>query len=665
MDKKEAKKRIEKLRKEINHHRYLYHVLDTQEISDAALDSLKHELYELEQEFPDLITPDSPTQRVGGQALTKFSKIKHQVPMLSIEDVFNYAELDAWQKRISKIIPTTTFDYFTEVKMDGLAVSLVYENGVLVQAATRGDGQVGEDITHNIKTIEAIPLKLREVKNVNLKGRIEIRGEVFMTKKVFDKLNQEQGKKGEKPFANPRNAAAGSVRQLDPKITAKRKLNFFGYDLITNLGQKTHEQVHKIIKDLGVPVNSFSSKCNNLQEIEVFYKKILQKRETLDYWIDGIVINVNNVELMDKLGVVGKTKRGMVAYKFPAEQTTTVIEDVYFNVGRTGVLTPVANLKPVSIGGTTVSHATLHNIDEIKRLGVKIGDTVIIERAGDVIPKVIQVLPKLRTGKEKQIKIPDKCPICASKVIRKKGKVGLYCSNPNCFAQERRKINHFISKKGMNIDGLGTKIVEQLMNEGLINNYADIYQLTEDDLKPLERFADKSAQNIIRAINSSKKISLAKFIYSLGIRHVGEETAIDLAQYFGSIESIKKASLKDLENVQDIGAIVAQSVFDYFHDKKNLHLLAELLKYIEIEKVVQVKQTLKGQIFVLTGSLEGLTRDQAKDKIRKLGGNISSTVSKNTDYVVVGKEPGSKFDKAKRLGVKAISENEFLKLVKS
>jgi DNA ligase (NAD+) len=663
MPKEQAKKRIEKLKKEINHHRYLYHVLDTQEISDAALDSLKHELYELEQKYPEFITPDSPTQRVGGKPLDKFNKIKHQVPMLSIEDVFNFEELQDWQKRIKRLVPKAEFDYFAEVKMDGLAITLIYQDGLLTTAATRGDGKTGEDVTQNIKTIEAIPLKLQEIKDVDLNGRIEIRGEVFMTKEVFDKLNKQQVQKGEKVFANPRNAAAGSVRQLNPLITASRQLSFYGYDLITDLGQKTHQESHELIKLLGVPINEWNQYCLDLQSVRKFYKKIQAKRESLDYWIDGVVVNVNNIELMKKLGVVGKTKRGMVAYKFPAEQTTTVIKDIKFNVGRTGILTPVAYLEPVSIGGTTVSHATLHNIEEIERLGVKIGDTVIIEKAGDVIPKVIEVLPDLRTGQEKEIRIPDKCPICGSTVKSTEDEVGIYCSNKNCFAREKEKIIHFVSKKGLNIEGLGDKIIEQLINQGLIRDPADLYKLKAGDLQPLERFAEKSAQNIIEAIEQSKQVDLANFLFALGIRHVGEETAFDLAHYFGSIDKIKKASLADLQKVPDIGEVVAQSIYNYFHNESNLQMIDKLLKYLEIGKTAKVSQILADKTFVLTGALKAMTRDQAKQQIRRLGGNIASSVGSNTDFVVAGEAPGSKYDKAKKLGVKIIKENELLDLI--
>jgi len=666
MNKIETKKRIEKLKEEINHHRYLYHVLDRQEISDAALDSLKHELYKLEQQYPEFITADSPTQRVGGKPLNKFEKVKHVVPMISIEDIFTREELEAWQKKIKKIAPQAKFDYFAEVKMDGLAISLIYENGILSKAATRGDGKIGEDVTKNIKTIEAIPLALRANYRVkDFSGRIEVRGEIFMTKKIFEKLNQEQKKKGEKVFANPRNAAAGSIRQLDSKITASRKLNFFGYDLITDLGQKTHQDIHEILPLLGIPINPYYQYCKNLDQIEKFYNIINKKRDKLNYWIDGIVVNVNDIKLMEKLGAVGKTRRGMIAYKFPAKQATTKVVDVHFQVGRTGALTPVAVLEPVFIAGTTVTHATLHNIDEIERLGVKIGDTVILEKAGDVIPKIIKVLPKLRTGKEKKIEIPKKCPICGSPVERKKDKVAIYCSNDKCFAKESENIIHFVSKKAFDIEGLGDKIVEQLINKGLIANVADLFILTKGDLEPLERFAEKSADNLIKAIRKSKRVTLAKFLYALGIRHVGEETAIDLAQHFGSLEKIKRVAVEELENIPDVGIVVAKSIHDFFSDKRNLKIVDELIKNgVEIEKIKKQKQILAGKIFVLTGSLESMSRDEAKNKIRVLGGNVSSSISKNTDYVIAGENPGSKYDKAKKLGVKIIKEKDFLNILK-
>ncbi len=688
MDKKEAKKRIEKLKEEIAHHRYLYHVLDRQEISDAALDSLKHELYELEQMFPEFKTPDSPTQRVGGKPLEKFEKVNHEIPMLSMEDVFSFEGLEAWKRRIQKILPEENFDYYTELKMDGLAISLIYENKVLKTAATRGDGKVGEDVTNNIKTIDAIPLKLRipseaEINNFfkkfntklhrekikkNLRefsGRIEVRGEVFMHKKVFERINKEQRKKNLPEFANPRNVAAGSIRQLDPKITAGRDLDFFAYDLVSDLGQTTHEQSHEMARLLGIKTNPFNILCKSLEEVDNFYKKIQKKRDKLSYWIDGIVVNVNSISNFKKLGIAGKAPRGMIAYKFPAEQATTIVREVDFQVGRTGALTPVATLDPVRVAGTTVKHATLHNIDEIERLGLKIGDTVILEKAGDIIPKIIKVLPKLRTGKEKKIKIPEKCPNCDSPVERKRGEVALYCSNPKCFAKEKESVIHFVSRKAFDIEGLGEKIVEQLIDEGLIAGPADIFTLTKGDLEPLERFAEKSADNLIKSIEASKEISLSRFLYALGIRHVGEETAMILANYFGDLEKIKKADLEELEQIPDIGSVVAGSIFDYFSDSDNLEMIDKLLKNgISIKKVKKQKQSLTGKSFVITGTLETLGRDQAKEKIRSRGGKASSSVSKNTDFVLTGENPGSKYDKAKKLGIKIIDEKEFLNMLK-
>lgn len=689
MEKQEIKKRIEKLKEEINHHRYLYHVLDKQEISDAALDSLKHELYKLEQQYPEFITSDSPTQRVGGKPLDKFAKAKHDSPMLSIEDAFTFEEIEDWEKRIQKLLPLAKFDYYAEIKMDGLALSIVYENGVLARAATRGDGRVGENVTNSIKTIEAIPLKLhrpnkkeldvflKKFKNIDGKkflkrieeieksGVIEIRGEAFMGKDVFEKLNKKQEKGGLKKFANPRNAAAGSIRQLDPKITASRRLDFFGYDLKADLGQTDHEQSHEIMRLLGIKVNKLNRHCRNLGEVQKYFEDIEKKRSKLDYWTDGIVVNVNNIKDFNKLGVVGKTYRGMIAYKFPAEQATTKAVDVHFQVGRTGALTPVAVLEPVFIAGTTVTHATLHNIDEIERLGIKIGDTIILEKAGDVIPKIIKVLTNLRTGKEKKITIPSRCPICGSSIKREKGEVAIYCSNADCFAKEREKIIHFVSKKAFNIEGLGDKIVEQLINEGLISSAADLFTLTKGDLEPLERFAEKSADNLIKAIEKSRRVALSRFLYALGIRHVGEETAIDLAQHFGDLEKIKKAAIQELESIPDVGGVMAKSIHDFFSQNRNLKLVDELIKNgVEIEKIKKQKQILGGKTFVLTGSLESMARDEAKSKIRDLGGDVSGSVSKNTDYLVAGKEPGSKYDKAKKLGVKIINEEEFLRLLK-
>ncbi|MDD4995439.1 MAG: NAD-dependent DNA ligase LigA [Patescibacteria group bacterium] len=682
MDKNQAKIRIKKLRDEINRHRYLYHVLDKIEISDAALDSLKHELWKLEQEFPYLITPDSPTQRVGGVPLKEFTQVRHGSPMLSIEDIFEYSELEAWLERCRKILAREDFDFYTEIKMDGLALSLIYRDGALVTGATRGDGRTGEDVTQNVKTIEAIPLRLREpspaeIKNFGsdkfkkfvesgFRGDFEIRGEAFMTKTVFEKLNQEQKKNGLPEFANPRNVSAGSIRQLDSKITASRHLDFFGYDVITDLGLESHEQVHDLMKLLGIKINPESRHCRNIKEVHEYHEKIRKIRPRLNYWTDGIVVIVNFVPAFKKLGVIGKAPRAAIAYKFPAEQVTTVVREVRWQVGRTGAITPVAVMNPVHVAGTTVTHATLHNIDEIKRLGVKIGDTVILEKAGDIIPKVVKVLANLRGGKEKEIRAPEKCPVCGSPIVRRSGEVAIYCSNSKCFAKDMERIIHFVSKRAFDIDGLGIKIVEQLMNQGLVSTPADIFTLTAGDVEPLERFAEKSSANLVAAIKEKKNVSFARFIYSLGIRHIGEETAVKLAEHFGRLENLEKSNLPELVAVPDVGEVVAQSVYDFFRDDRSKKLIADLIKNgVKVgTEAVRKNRPLSGKSFVLTGSLDSMSRDEAKDRIRALGGDVSSTVSKNTDFVVAGTEPGSKYDKAKKLGVKILSESELLKFLK-
>jgi len=694
MTKEEAKKRIKKLKEEINYHRYLYHVLDRQEISDAALDSLKHELFKLEQQFPEFLALDSPTQRVGGEPLPEFKKWRHEVPMLSMEDIFSFEELSDWKNRIQKLSPHEEFDYYAEIKMDGLAVTLVYEDGLLQVGATRGDGKIGENVTKNLKTIEAIPLRLRvptekevdefikkfrssEANAVSfasfdenklrrslsaLHGHIEARGEVFMVKRIFKELNEAQEKAGLAPFANPRNAAAGSIRQLDSKITASRKLDFYGYALVTDLGQTTHEQAHEILKLIGIKVNPLNEYCAALNEVARYHKRVYKMRPSLQYWTDGIVVNINKIKTFEKLGVVGKAPRGIIAYKFPPEQATTRVSEVVWQIGRTGAVTPVAVMDPVFIAGTTVTHSTLHNIDEIGRLGLRIGDTVIIEKAGDVIPKVVKVLPHLRTGGERKIVPPAVCPMCGTRLVRKPDEVIIFCPNPKCFARSMERLVHFVSRKAFDIEGLGYKIVERFLDEGLIRDAADLYELEAGDILPLERFAEKSAANLIEAILKSKKISLAKFLYALGIRHIGEETAVDLANYFGSLEKIRQASREDLRSVPNVGGVMAESLYEWFREKNNASFVDRLLEHVKIIKPTIGKQPLRGMKFVLTGSLESMARDEAKEKIRVLGGDVTSSVSKETDYVVAGREPGSKYDKAKRLGVKIINEKEFLEM---
>jgi len=691
MTKKEAQKRIEKLRKLIHHHRYLYHVLDRQGISEEALDSLKKEIFDLEQKFPEFITSDSPTQRVGGKPLEKFKKVRHFQPMLSFNDAFSEEDMEDWLERISKLLAPEErkkIDFFCELKIDGLAIELTYEKGVLKTGSTRGDGIIGEDVTQNLKTIEAIPLRPREEEDLaedlkkidldKLPATIIARGEIFIPKKEFERLNKEQDKKGLAKYANPRNVAAGSIRQLDPKVTSKRRLDSYAYDLITparlasqgeaggDFGQETHQEEHEILKTLGFKTNPHNKYCKNLAEVFDFHKFWQEKRERLPYEIDGVVVIVDSNKIFEKLGVVGKAPRGAIAFKFALKQATTIVEDIKVQVGRTGALTPVAQLKPVQVGGVTISRATLHNEDEIKRLGVKIGDTVIVGRAGDVIPDIIKVLPELRTGKERNFRMPEKCPVCGTKLIKPEDEVVWRCLNPKCFAKQRRYFHHFVSKGAFNAIGLGPKIIDKLIEEGLVSDPADIFQLEEGDIIPLERFAEKSAQNLIESIRSRKKINLARFIYALGIRNVGEETALDLAEFFGSLEKIKKASLEDLQGIRDIGPIVAKSIYDWFQQKRNIELLDKLRKFgVEIEslKIKAKSLKLKGLTFVLTGSLETMTRDEAKERIRRLGGEISESVSKETDYVIVGKEPGSKFNIAKKFEVKTIEEREFLNIL--
>ncbi|MEW6407640.1 MAG: NAD-dependent DNA ligase LigA [Patescibacteria group bacterium] len=701
MTKREAHERIKKLKKEINHHRYLYHVLDRPEISDAALDSLKNELFKLEQQYPEFITPDSPTQRVGGKPLPEFKKVKHSVRMLSFNDAFSTEEMQDWQERMERFLKEKPkFDFYCEPKIDGLAISLIYKNGIFYLGSTRGDGFTGEDVTQNLKTVESIPLKIslnehnkffkEFISESKLKGEdlahlketekqvdkfltkinlekieIEARGEIYMEKKDFKALNCEQEKKKLPIYANPRNVAAGSVRQLDPKITALRKLKCYVYSLITDLGQKTHEQEHIILRKLGFRTNPYTKYAKNLEEVFEYHQEWQKKREKLPFEIDGVVAIVNNNKLFQKLGVVGKASRAAIAYKFPGREATTQVLDIKVQVGRTGALTPVAVLSPVNVGGVMVTHATLHNEDEIKRLGVKIGDTVIIQRAGDVIPDVVRVLPNLRTGHEREFKMPKKCPICGSKVARKEGEVVYYCTNKNCYAQLRRQILHFTRKAAFNIEGLGPKIIDQFLKNDLISDPADLFALEEGDLVPLERFAEKSAKNIIQSIQGAKNIDLARFIFALGVRHIGEKTAQDLARQFSSLEKLKKADFDQINAVPDIGEVVAKSVYEYFEDKKNLKFVDRLLKLgVKIKKPAKVEKVLAGTTFVLTGTLDSMSREQAKEKIRVLGGDVVSSVSKNTNFVVCGKEPGSKYDRAKQLGVKIINEKEFLEMIK-
>jgi DNA ligase (NAD+) len=690
MDKEEAKERIEKLKEIINEARYAYHVLNKDLYPPEVLDSLKKELFDLEQKFPEFITPDSPTQRIGGEPLKEFPKVRHKVPMLSFNDAFSEEDLKNWEERNLKIVEAK-YEYFCELKIDGLAIKLVYKNGILETGATRGDGYLGEDVTQNVKTIEAIPLSLLPIPKIieNLKNEglfetikyfekgypeeIEVRGEVFMHLKDFEVLNKEREKKGEPLFANPRNAAAGSLRQLDPKITAQRKLDSFAYALITNLGQKTHEEEHKILKCLGFKTNPNTKLCKNLKEVVEFRNYWEENREKLTYEIDGIVVTINQNNIFKELGVVGKAPRGAIAFKFSPKEGTTIIEDVVFQTGRTGIVTPVAVLRPVEVGGVTVSRASLHNEDEIKRLGVKIGDTVVVVRAGDVIPQVDRVIFELRTGKEKDIVFPEKCPNCETKLI----KDGAYwrCPNKKCYALQKEKIIHFVSKSAFDILGLGEKIIEKLLDNNLIQDPADLFKLKVGDLRRLPGFDVLSEKNILESINSRKKITLPRFIYALGILHIGEENAKLLAYFLSQKKKITKPSdlIEATQNLKAIhysaipgfGEKVSRSVAEWFANEENKNYLRKLTEVgIEIIEEEKKEGKLKGQVFAFTGELEKYSREEAKRIVESLGAETTDTVSKRVTVLVVGKNPGSKLEKAKKLGIKTMTEEEFYELIK-
>jgi len=622
MNKPEAKKRIGKLKKLIRHHRYLCHVLDKQEISDSALDSLKKELFDLEQKYPEFITPDSPTQRIGGIPLKKFKKIRHSKPMLSFNDAFSKEDMKNWEKRIKKLLTiqeAENLNYFCELKFDGLAIELVYKNKILQTGATRGNGIIGEDVTQNIKTINSIPLKLRDN---NLEKEIIVRGEAIIFKKEFLKINKLREKAGLSVYSNPRNITAGSIRQLNPKITAERNLDFFCYDLISDLGEVNHEQEHKILKELGFKVNLHAKLCNNLEEVFQFHKKWKEKRQHLGYEIDGIVVIVNNNKIFNKLGAIGKAPRGAIAYKFPLKQAETIVQDIKVQVGRTGAVTPVAYLKPVRVGGVIISKATLHNEDEIKRLGVKIKDTVIVGRAGDVIPMVVSVLKGLRTGKEIEFNMPKLCPHCGTKLVKPKGEIIWRCPNSKCESRQKRYLSYFVSRQGFNIEGLGPKIIEQLFERKFISDPADIFNLQEKNLLTLEGFAQKAVKNLIESVESKKEISFSRFIYALGIDQVREETAQNLANYFKNLEDLKKVSLEKLINIKGIGPETAESIYNWFQQKTNIKILEKLKQFgVKIKyEVPDIKsKILLGKIFALTGSLDKLSRRKARERIKELG----------------------------------------------
>ena len=699
-----VKTRIEKLRQQIEAGRYAYHVLDKNLIDEGVLDSLKNELFQLEQQYPQFITTDSPTQRVAGQAVEKFTKVTHQQPMISLYDAFSEEDMFNWQERNHNFLGyQLETDYYAELKLDGLAISLGYDHGQLIQGATRGDGQVGEDVTNNIRTINSIPLRLRqptdqewsslglnkaeitELRTILDNGYLEIRGEAIITKENLAKINQHYQQVGKPLLANVRNAVAGSIRQLDPQITAERRLDFYAYDLLLADWPRGHiittrQQADQLASFLGFKKLTQNQLCADLVAVFNFYRQIEQKRSALPFEIDGIVVKYNDLQLWNRLGIVGKAPRYMMAYKFSALRTTTIVTDVVWQVGRTGVLTPTAVLKPVKVGGVTIARATLHNFDEINRLGLLIGDTVVLERAGDVIPKIVEVLPKLRSGQESEITPPTHCPFCHSQVNRDIDQVAYYCPNQECYAINLRRLRHWASKGAADWDGFGPKIIEQLAEQGLVENIADFYRLTVDQLKILPGLGEKSAQNLIAAINQNDRVlNLDCFIYALGIRQIGQESARTIADFLASylpkdnfrpdqLATVASAlSVEDWQNLPDIGPKVAQSLVDWFANEINLQLIKQLtdqgVRLIYHQPMVSQKP-LVGRRFVLTGSLDSLTRGQAEVTIKQAGGQVASQVSRQVDYVVVGRDPGSKLAKAKQLGLKIITEQELLDLLK-
>ena len=664
------RERVAQLRKTINRHRYLYHVLDRAEISDAALDSLKRELAELEAAHPELITPDSPTQRVGGESLAKFEKVMHRVPQWSFNDAFTERDLRAFDERVEKGIGppphkasdghSTRCSYVCELKIDGFKIVLTYQKGILVTATTRGDGVVGEDVTANIRTIESVPLTLE--KDVD----IIVEGEVWISKREFKKLNERQKKEGKELYANPRNVAAGTIRQLDPRIVAERKLDSFMYDIAEFQSQPTtQEEELTLLSALGFKVNKHYGRCKDIDEVFAFYKKWIARSRREPYGIDGVVVKVNERELQERLGFTGKAPRFAVAYKFPAEQATTVVENIILQVGRTGVITPVAIMRPVVVDGSTVSRATLHNEDEITRLDVRVGDTVILQKAGDVIPDIVTVLTELRTGKEKKFVFPKSIPECGA-IERIPGEAAHRCVDRNSGAIQRRKLQHFAGKHAFDIDGLGPKIIDLLIDRGLVARFPDIFTLAEGDLLALPSFKEKKVQKLIAAITARREVPLARFLIGLSIPQVGEETAEDLAEHFGTLEGLARASAEDLRAVEGVGDIVADSVVSWFKESAHKKLLAELLAQVTVREGAphRASALLGAKIFVFTGTLPTITRDEAKRLVRERGGEVSESVSQKTSYVVTGEAPGSKAARARALGITILSEGEFLKLIK-
>ncbi len=666
------KKRINNLRRQINDHNYRYHVLDNPEISDAEYDTLFKELIALENQNPSLKSPDSPTQRIGAPPLDSFHTVTHRIPMLSLENAMNSDEILAFDSRVKRMMEDDrTYTYATELKLDGLAVELIYENGILTSGSTRGDGYTGEDITQNLKTVRSIPLKLDSShltgKKTEPPALLIIRGEVYMEKSGFKKLNEKQIDAGNPPFANPRNAAAGSLRQLDSSITASRPLKFFCYEAgyKERLSVTSHSDTLQLCADFGLPVNPNSQVCKKIAEAVEYCKSWEDKRDSLPYEIDGVVIKVNELNIREELGVRSRSPRWAIAGKFKAQQATTVVEDIIASVGRTGAITPVAQLEPVNVGGVVVSRATLHNQDEIGRKDVRIGDTVLIQRAGDVIPEVIKVIVEKRPENTQKYQLPSNCPVCHGEVIRPEGEAVARCQNITCPAQVKGRIEHFASKGALDIDGMGTKLIDQMVDKKLLKSFADIFYLKMNDLADLERMADKSAQNIMDAVEKCKNTTLPRLIYSLGIRNVGEHLSKVLAGRFKKLENVMTADFETLESIDEVGPIAAESIINFFSNSDNREVIRRCLDggVILGEMEDKTSERFSGKTFVFTGSLEQFTRTEAKEMVENLGAKASGSVSKKTDFVVSGPGAGSKLKKAQELGIPVLSEDEFLKMI--
>ncbi|MBA7484539.1 DNA ligase [subsurface metagenome] len=665
-----AKKRVRELREQINYHNHRYYVLDSPEISDAEYDALMAELRRLEEQHPELITTESPTQRVGAAPVEAFGVVEHPMPLLSLSNVFSYDELLAWHKRISNLVPGQDMDFVCELKLDGLAVALTYTDGRLTTGATRGDGYHGEDITQNLRTIKSIPLTVPK----DAPRKFEVRGEVYLSRSGFEKLNKERAEEGQPLFANPRNAAAGSVRQLDPRVTAKRPLDIYIYSLGYAEGEvvggrempPTHWETMEYLKSLGFKISPYNAHVSDISDADKYYQHWEEERKSLEFDADGVVIKVDSLELRRVLGTVGHDPRWATAYKFPAIQVTTRLLDIGINVGRTGSLNPYAILEPVSVGGVTIKRAALHNEEDIRRKDIRIGDTVVVQRAGEVIPEVVAPVVSKRTGKERLFVMPARCPVCGGELVKPEGEVMTRCTNASCPAQLYELLTHFVSRSAMDIDGVGEKLAAALLEKGLAKNVADLYSLHTQDLMNLERMGEKSVQNVLDAIEWSKQRPLSRVIFAIGIRHVGAETAELLASHFGSMDRLASASEEELLAVPTIGPKIAESILAFFRHEANRHIIDELRKAgvrLEEEAVELRERPLLGQEFVLTGRLETFPRSEVEARIKELGGSVGSSVTRKTTHLVVGAEPGSKLERARALGTKVLNEEEFLRLL--